>query len=370
MATPIHPTLRPLTIGQLLDRAIRLYRRNFILFTTIVAVMMVPLTLAQMVLQVLTLPGRIEANARLFTTASANPLETFITSMNAAGGGPSAWIIALLTFVLIQGVATVTLVGAVSTQYLNANNDLSVMQAFRNNGGRWWTLVWTLIITFFMSAGIVLFWFIPFIGWFTGLGAAFFFAAVVLQLLAPVIVIERKRGGHAIRRAWDLARRRFWWLLLFMFILTIFAQLVVTGPSVLATLGLTALLDGSGFADDFATYTTIQIIVQSFVGLLTTIIYLPVQLAATTLVYYDLRIRNEGFDLALQAASASAEAGTLDVEQVAAQAPPAGRSGLVTWSEMGYFASLSVGAFVLLVGFWILIFLLAAGATLLTTPGF
>jgi hypothetical protein len=45
----------------------------------------------------------------------------------------------------------------------------------------------------------------------------------------------------------------------------------------------------------------VQMLVQMSGGLL----YLPLQLTAMTLVYFDLRVRSEGLDLALQAASDS-----------------------------------------------------------------
>src|SRR5512138_2726681 len=47
METQILPTLRPLRLGELLDRAIRLYRGNFLTFIGIIAVVYVPLTVLQ-----------------------------------------------------------------------------------------------------------------------------------------------------------------------------------------------------------------------------------------------------------------------------------------------------------------------------------
>ena len=41
------PALRPLRLGELLDQAIRLYRRNFITFIGIIALVYVPLMILQ-----------------------------------------------------------------------------------------------------------------------------------------------------------------------------------------------------------------------------------------------------------------------------------------------------------------------------------
>ena len=47
MENPAPLTLRPLRLGELLDQAIRLYRRNFITFVGIVAMVYVPLMILQ-----------------------------------------------------------------------------------------------------------------------------------------------------------------------------------------------------------------------------------------------------------------------------------------------------------------------------------
>jgi hypothetical protein len=41
----------------------------------------------------------------------------------------------------------------------------------------------------------------------------------------------------------------------------------------------------------------VQNISTQFLSLLVTVVYLPVQLAGMTLLYFDLRVRKEGFDL-------------------------------------------------------------------------
>ncbi|MCP4424404.1 MAG: hypothetical protein GY803_07935, partial [Chloroflexi bacterium] len=46
--------LRPLSIGELLDQVIRLYRRNFLTFIGIVALVQMPLTLLQWVMTLAT----------------------------------------------------------------------------------------------------------------------------------------------------------------------------------------------------------------------------------------------------------------------------------------------------------------------------
>ena len=50
--TAVAPDLRPLTLGEILDRAVRLYRRNFANFIGIIALVQVPLSIIQLLLTV------------------------------------------------------------------------------------------------------------------------------------------------------------------------------------------------------------------------------------------------------------------------------------------------------------------------------
>ena len=74
--------------------------------------------------------------------------------------------------------------------------------------------------------------------------------------------------------------------------------------------------------------TVIQVFVQMVGGLL----YLPLQLSAMTVVYFDLRVRAEGFDLALQAvANAGAETNIVALTETSPQPTPS----LMTGTEVG-----------------------------------
>ncbi len=123
---------------------------------------------------------------------------------------------------------------------------------------------------------------------------------------------------RAIRlyRAWQLARRRFWWLFGFFMLLILFNLLVVQGPLTLLT---------------------------------------------TTLLYFDVRVRTEGFDLAVLAASNN-EA-PLDSDQEVMRAPEPESAFEFTSTEVGYFCLISLG-----IGGIILVFsLLGSSATSLFT---
>jgi hypothetical protein len=322
------PRLRPLGIGQLLDQAIRLYRRNFLKFVGIIAVVQIPLTLIQILVSLLTVGSAFAGTAQLlFDTGSW-------------GGILGSLLVSVTSFILIQGVATAALTRAVSDHYLGEST--SFLNAYRRVGRSWRRLLGALLLAWLYAIGLVIWLLVPCIGWFTGIGILLFVGFAVFPLIAPIVVLENQRTTDAIRRAWDLARRRFWWITGFVLVLFLFGQLVVSGPSYLISLALQFsadnLFEGAGSA-------MTQTVVQSLVNLVFSLIYLPLQLTSITLVYFDLRVRTEAFDLALQAESSLGR--EINLTELLAQAPPPEGRSLVTWAEMGYFAILSIGGGVL-----------------------
>ena len=147
-----------------------------------------------------------------------------------------------------------------------------------------------------------------------------------------------------MRRAWDLTRRRFWWVVGFVLILALFAQLIVTAPVSLIGYGLLFAFGENPFQPSGSLFVT-HTIIQSITSLVFSLIYVPLQLTAMTLMYFDLRVRTEGFDLDILSASTAQE--QADLSEVIAQAPASENSTLVTWNEMGYFALIEIGALAL-----------------------
>jgi hypothetical protein len=194
---------------------------------------------------------------------------------------------------------------------------------------------------------------IPCVGWFSGPGILVYVAMVISPLIAPVVVLE-KMGAGAIRRAWELVRRRFWWTLGFMIILGLFNWLLIAGPSALIRLFLQYALQNQ----DVESIRLVQTLSTSLLSLVASLFYLPLQLAAVTLMYFDLRVRTEGFDLAVLATAAP----NGDASAIASQPAPSIATPLVTMNELGYFVLLSFLGVGGLCAFTFLIQALARGA--------
>ncbi len=321
--------LRPRGIGELLDQAVRLYRRNFFTFIAIIAIVQIPTTLISVLISQFTLNN--------FKTSGASEIE-ILSQMGSNVGGN---ILVVIIASILQGIATAALTRAIADNYLGEQTGF--MDAYRKIGKDWPRVLLALLLGFLINILLVVWWiFIPCVGWISGIGMLIVFS-IVTQFTPIIIVLEHKNALDAIRRGWDLFRRRFWNVIGFYFLLALFAQIITVAPATLASylLGLAATTLDS---------TLTQILIQTGITLIMTLLYLPLQLAAMTLLYFDLRVRTEGFDLALLTEQTLSE--EMSAEGVTAQAPVAEHGSLITQSEMGNMVLLSLGAYGVILAIW------------------
>lgn len=334
------PALRPLRLGEILDRAVLLYRHNFLQLIGIVALVQVPVTLVQITVS-LTAFGdtfsRLGAALNNPAAAPEDPFSVFGPSYFVGASLSSA--VGILSFILLQGVATAALTVTVAGSYLG-DPPTSIGDAYRRIQDKWVQVVGALLLAVVLALALGFWWLIPCFGWFTGGGMLLFLWYVVVPLLAPIIIFEDSSPTIAWRRAWTLARRRFWWVLGFALILYLFNLLVVAGPAAVVSLG-SQLLSGNPL-DLSAERFTFQTIAQSLTVLITGLFYLPLQVAAMTVLYFDLRVRTEGLDLALAAESHS-DAGSAPVTLLA-DYPRAGSEPLLKSVDWRNFILLTLAA--------------------------
>jgi hypothetical protein len=353
------PVLRPLGIGELLDQAIRLYRRNFLNFIGIIAVVQIPIGLLQFLISLLTLQNSpVNGGGRPLP-----PDAVFSPALLGAQAG--TFFITIVSFILVQGVGTAAMTRAVADNYLGTPTGFA--DAYRRIGRSWLPLIGSLFLAGLFAIVLFIWFLVPCVGWATGLGILAFYSAVVVPLVAPIVVLEHKSGYRAMRRSWDLARRRFWPVLGFVALMFLFNLIVVSGPNLLITavfqgLVLSAIRSGSSPTNLLAA----QLIVQSLLTLMFSLLYLPLQLIGITLLYFDLRVRTEGLDLAMLTQDAAANAAATAPDAVlTGPAPPAESGGLITGRELGNFFVLSLGfgaIYAVFVGGVVLLGVMAAAA--------
>jgi hypothetical protein len=342
------PALRPMRVGELLDQAIRLYRKNFFTFVGIIALVYIPVSLLPVLSSVLMLDS-------LNTTTSSpyGPLADF----SYWAGLLLSLFSSFLQVILVQCLGTSALTRAIADNFLG--RPVGILDSYKRIGKSWTSVLGAYSLGVLILIGIVIWTIIPCIGWLSGLGLIFFFSACTLPLIAPVIVIEKSGAVAGLQRAWNLARRRFWWLVGYMLLLTLFSLVIVAGPGYLVNYLVTLVAGNTG---SYVSTTILATVAQALTSILTGVIFVPMQLTAITLAYFDLRVRTEGFDLALLTAEASGETGIEAVLQVPALQE---KVPVLTWEHVGYFVLLSIGGYAVYFLVYSIVF-----AALLGTAGF
>jgi hypothetical protein len=241
------PALKPLDLSELLDTTFSLYRANFALFAGIVAVLSIPQAI---------ISGIVTLNppsSALTTTTSNGSTSIHVNGLTSyLAGSSSTSLLGLLFSTLITGALAI----AVSKRYLG--EQVTVGQAYKAVG----------VVTLFILTVIF----------------------VVRWVFVPqAIVLENQGVWGSLRRSWNLVSGTFWRVLgigiVFVLIVGVF-QLIV------GRVAGTIVLTGSANPT-----RALVIAIQAVAGILVR----PIELVGITLLYYDLRIRKEGFDLEVMA---------------------------------------------------------------------
>jgi hypothetical protein len=299
--------------GDILDQAFSLYRTHFLTLLGVVAVVGVPLSLLSTIGSLLTggrLASLITGGGR--TVPGLPPSE-----------GPLLWLgLALVALSTLLGfVATILQSGAlavvISERYLG--RAVTIRQAYTRSLRRWQPLLAMTLVELLAYIPLVAILVLPFalliaiggtgpsptneaatalLGLLTCgicvflpvLLAVYFSLSVRWLFAAQTVVIEERGGLAALRRSWELVRGSFWRVLAIDLLLTILGAILTAGPVLAIQLAASLL-------PSFAIVTVANNIVSTALN----IVVLPLQFAALTLLYFDLRIRREGFDLELLA---------------------------------------------------------------------
>jgi hypothetical protein len=228
---------------------------------------------------------------------------------------------------------------------------VGVMQAYRNIRPHVKGIVGTAIVGGLVLVALIVWTIVPVVGWLTGPGMMYVLGAAVMPLLSMIVILEGKTGWMAVRRAWDLVRQRFWWVLGFTFILNLLAQFAITGPTMAMSMGMVGM---SWVIRDPELQLLVTNALQVLAGSLGTVLVMPVMIAAYALMYLDLRVRNEGLDLAMQAA-APAE-GEIQISDLAAIAPAEVSGQMFTSRELLYFGGMTAAVVGIYIAIMVVIF--------------
>ena len=277
-------------VGQIIDGAIKLYRRNFRALITIVAAPLVPLALLEAFLL---------RNARPTSpTFDPNTTPTFSSAFQSAFPGRTLAVLGVFV-VLHYLIVTPLLVAAVSRASADAYLGRpptagDVLRAALRRAP--WVLATILVITLCQTVPAVLL-VLPAVvarnpallvlGILAAIPAVFFL--YFRLILAPVtVMLEGRRAVAAAGRAWRLTRGAFWRTVGILVLAGLIAE--VAG----VILGLTGTLLGSVAG-------SLRWVPMGVLAAVGSVLTAPFITIVQVLLYFDLRIRKEGFDLALLA---------------------------------------------------------------------
>jgi hypothetical protein len=307
---PIISRLRPRSVQEILDHAFRLYRRYFFTFLAITAVVFVPVNMLVQLLNV-AVQGN---NAQLQRSTFSN--STFNSSINQSLTTVLVLSLLLIGLSVLGGLLQYLSQGALTSAVADSHLDrpVSFGGAYRAMFQHLGPLLGAIALQVLIGIGI----FLPAIAVFvlsigalagggeSGLGAGFtficlgfllmlisfifyLFVFVRLSVIVPAIMVENLGPVEGVRRSWQLVQGYWWRTLGLVFLLGLINFVISAGPAFLITL-LVGLFTRS-------VDPVMSTAITGVVTIITQALYIPLELTAITLYYFDLRVRKEGFDL-------------------------------------------------------------------------
>lgn len=307
-AVPSGLRLRPLRVTELLDAVFTLYRQNFWLFIAVIAVVQVPFQLLNFLIGLGLSPSASHLTpGQPLTSAQVTSELHFLVGELAVVG-----LLALLIVVLVVPLQTAAFTKAVSDRFLGRTTAPGICYRF---AARHWVDLVLLGVAYLglVLAGTAVVGLVVIVlaavaggpGILVGvlISIAALVAAVItysrLVVATPALVLESLGPVDALRRSWGLtaanAGRAFGTLV----------ALVLVQLLVLLVLGEVAALLAAPFGATTAAGSTVRALGSLVVSLLEA----PILATGVTLLYFDLRVRKEAFDLELLAQQVMQEPG-------------------------------------------------------------
>ena len=259
----------PMSTGQILDKTFRLYKSNFVRFLAVVAVIQVPLGLIAMLLQSVMLqsPGE---SAAVFALIGGLVLVFFaVVGRNLCNGA---------------------LMKSVSESYLG--KEATVSEAYRFVLPKLGTLIWaSILVALIVAAGFILL-IVP--------GVIF---SLIYAITIPAIVLEGVKARQGMGRSRSLVKGNLGKVFAILFVVTVLGLIVGSVFGFVAQMLVTLTVEPT---------TSTAIVIKQVFSIASEVLVMPIGAAASILLYYDLRIRKEGFDLDMLAQSLGLETAAAD----------------------------------------------------------
>ncbi|MGZ8785890.1 MAG: hypothetical protein ACXW1Y_10060 [Acidimicrobiia bacterium] len=268
-------SLRPLGVPEVIDAAFKLMRRHARTLFTIAAVVLLPLGILEYFLS-LFFESNIPTSSQLIPE-SASPdvaLEILLEDL-----GP-LFLAALLSGLLAALAQAVVQLGSVE----------AIAEVYLDREPNWRTSLGAGLKRLPAGIGVFLIAVVPLTVGFLLCFLPGVWLAVMWSMVVPVLAVERLGPGASLGRSWKLVKNRFW------------PVLGVLALSFLISLVIQSILSAVVTAS-FLFSGTVALEIQALVNTVSRILVTPFTASVFAVLYFDLRVRQEGFDLERMAAA-------------------------------------------------------------------
>ena len=288
------PQLRPLGVGDIVDRVFALYRSRpqlYVVASAVPYLIFVLVVAGAAVAFAGTLIGIAQFTNLVAAGEQPDP-SLFVAAMVSIAGFVLFIVVAA---VLILSTQTTALVYAMSARYLG--RQVTLGEAFRAGLRATPRVIFTGLLIFLT---FVLLWAVLAVAMAVSqqvlvvlvlaiVGIVGTFYVLASTLVAPVVAtLESVDPFTAIRRSWSLSAGNRWRILGLQLLLVVINAVI---SSVVTAVFVTSLIGDP----------TLRTVAQQLVSAGTTILWAPVEWGTFAILYYDLRVRHEAFDLQLAA---------------------------------------------------------------------
>jgi hypothetical protein len=243
--------LQPRTIGGILSTAFDVYKANWVKLMTIVAVIVVPLTLIDALITRGALAAKRTTTLTPFgTTTAVEARSAFVW----IGGGLIAGLLLIVMWFVVE--AAVSRSAAQTT----VGDPIDVEGSYRWAFDHLWSILGISLLAALVIIGGLILLIVP--------GLIFI---VMLSVVIPSFVFENRRGSAALGRSWELVKGHFWH---------------VAGAILLA--GLI-----TGVVSSLLTAPTKNWFVYWILASIARVLTIPFSALVSVILYLDLRARSE-----------------------------------------------------------------------------
>jgi hypothetical protein len=293
------PTLRPLGVGDIVDRTIGLYRASPALFLVLAALPYIVLAIITLIFN-LTFVGATQFTSLPTSVFDpANPTSGFtFTPQEIASIATFSAVIGVVSL-LVLSVQAAAIVDAMSKRYLGrpttvgeslrAGLRASVRLILASIAAVVAVILVVVVVSIaFALATAALRNPLPAVAGVIGLFVLLFYVIASWMPLPAVVTLEGRGPIDGLRRSWQLAGGARWRILGLLMLMTILQTIL-------------GVLFAFVFLGTVVTEGAAKTVLQEIANLAVNALWAPIQWGVFTLLYYDLRVRKEAFDLQLAA---------------------------------------------------------------------